>query len=82
MALRHSSYETRPGFWPAEELQRLRDLAASGMRASIIAETLQRTEASVRGKAMGCGIDLVSERSPKPVTLRRLRLGDTAALEF
>ena len=61
-----------PGSWCPEELEILRQLAGQGVKASQIAFRLRRTEASVRGKAFGCGIRLVSERAPSPVTLRRL----------
>ena len=62
------------GAWRADEIDTLRDLAALGWRAGDIASVLCRTEASVRGKASGTGIHLVSDRKPKPVTLRRLML--------
>lgn len=65
----------RSGSWQAEEVESLRNLAASGVRASAIASALQRTEASIRSKAFGCGIRLISERSARPVTLRRLMSG-------
>lgn len=60
------------GAWRADEIETLRDLAAQGWRAGDIASLLRRTEASVRGKAAGCGYLLVSDRKPRPVTLRRL----------
>lgn len=62
----------RSGCWHTEEVESLRSLAASGVRAAAIASVLHRTEASIRSKAFGCGIELISERSPRPVTLRRL----------
>jgi len=62
------------GPWRADEVETLRDLAAKGWRASDIAFLLRRTEASVRGKAAAGGVYLVSDRKPKPVTLRKLVL--------
>ena len=64
------SQDLRSGSWQTEEVETLRDLASRGLRAAAIATVLQRTEASVRGKAFGCGIGLISERAPRPVTLR------------
>lgn len=72
MLYANSANHPRPGNWQPDEVETLRVLAARGLRAAAIASVLQRTEASVRGKAFGCGIELISERSPRPVTLRRL----------
>jgi hypothetical protein len=76
MSCEASEAGSSPGAWRAEELCVLRQLAAQGVKASRIASTLRRTEASVRGKAFGCGIRLTSERSPNPVTLRRLSFAE------
>lgn len=58
--------------WTLEEVQALRRLAADGHRASVIARLMDRTEAAVRGKSLCCGIDLVSDRKPQPITLRTI----------
>lgn len=57
--------------WTDEEISTLARLAQRQWRARAIAAHLGRTEAGVRGKAAGRGIDLVSDRSPTPITLGR-----------
>nr|WP_314434991.1 hypothetical protein [uncultured Brevundimonas sp.] len=57
--------------WTDEEVSILVRLAKRQWRARAIAAHMGRTEAGVRGKAAGCGIDLVSDRSPTPITLGR-----------
>lgn len=58
--------------WTSEELETLRDLAAKGLRPSLIAERLGRSPLAVKGKAKACRIELVGERSKAGVTLRPL----------
>lgn len=60
--------------WTEEEVLTLVRLAERRWRARAIAAQLGRTEAGVRGKAAGCGVELVSDRSPAPITLGRYAL--------
>lgn len=57
--------------WSDDEINQLANLARRQWRARIIAAHLGRTEAGVRGKAASCGIALISDRMPAPVTLKR-----------
>ncbi len=56
--------------WSEAEVERLIGLAKLRLRARAIAIELGRTEAGVRGKAASRGIQLVSDRTPAPITLR------------
>ncbi len=58
--------------WSDQELEQLARLAGKRWRAKAIAAEMGRTEAGVRGKAASHGIALVSDRTPAPITLRRL----------
>ena len=49
--------------WTAEELQQLRELAASGAPARVIASKLRRTLKAVRHKAKIEGIALAESKS-------------------
>ncbi|WP_292021988.1 MULTISPECIES: hypothetical protein [unclassified Brevundimonas] len=57
--------------WSEAEVERLARLAKLCLRARAIALELGRTEAGVRGKAAARGIELVSDRAPAPISLRR-----------
>jgi len=59
--------------WTAEEHERLKALAESGMRADEIAATLSRSEKAVRARAWQHGITL-KLLAPKPGTPRRLHV--------
>lgn len=58
--------------WSDQEVEQLARLAGKRWRAKAIAAEMGRTEAGVRGKAASHGIALVSDRTPAPITLRRL----------
>jgi hypothetical protein len=51
--------------WSQEDLQRLRQLAASGMSASDIATHLDRTKIGVKSKSLALGIALKPSRRGK-----------------
>lgn len=56
--------------WTPQEIEELRDLAARGVRPSMIAHSLGRSVSAVRGKAIATGIGLVGERSIAGMSLR------------
>lgn len=52
--------------WSQEDLQQLRQLAASGMSAGEVAARLERTKIGVKSKALSLGIALKPSRRATP----------------